>query len=173
MRIILNIILLIILVSCKPEDECENINTKIEQWNQKLTLHPRAYNFLLDSIYLAYSKAEKIECKQSLGMAIEFKLWYFTRLCNANEAIDYVSQLDEKRFAYPSKKEMYLNLYRAMKAWSRFEDNYLDFLLDSTSSFFRHLVWFEKSRTRLAEPPEVLSRLNSSLMMWYFAIFMK
>lgn len=134
MRTILYVIFLIILVSCKPEDECDNINTKIEQWNQKMTLHPRAYNFLLDSIYRAYSKAEMIECEQSLGMAIEFKLWYFTRLCNANEAIDYVSQLDEKRFAYPNKKEMYLNLYRAMKAWSRFEDNYLEFLLKAENA---------------------------------------
>ena len=120
------------MVSCKPENECEKLTKKIEIWNQRMTLHPRAYSNLEDSIFSAYTKAEEINCENSLGMALEYKLWYYTQQCKSKYAIDYISQLEASRFSYPNKKEMYLNLYRAMKAWSSFDEvSHYNFLLQA------------------------------------------
>lgn len=120
------------MVSCKPENECENLTKKIEFWNQQMTLHPRAYIKFKDSIFSAYTKAEEINCENSLGMALEYKLWYYNRSCQSNYAIDYITQLEASRFSYPNKKEMYLNLYRAMKAWSNLDEvSHFNFLLQA------------------------------------------
>ena len=128
-NIITLVFLALICSSCTTTDECKELATIIDAHNKKMSTHPRAFNHLRESVFDAYTRAEEIECQEMLGFALEYKLWYLSSNCNYPRALDYIEQLDTRRFSYPKKKEMYLNLFSAMGSWSRVEEETaVDFL---------------------------------------------